>query len=506
MMDTVGSRGTLERNATRVLVIEDDPGVRANLVELIESEGMKAIGANDGRAGIELARAYAVSLVLCDVRMPGTNGFDVLRELRATPSTQLLPFIFLSAAADREHIREGMALGADDYITKPFTRGEVLTAIRARLGRAAQLAGTQQPKPCDGVIVEEPHMVRLYEQLDRASASSLGVLLLGETGVGKEVIARYVHDRSPRRAGPFVAINCAALSDGLIEAELFGHERGAYTGASSQRIGLLEAGAGGTVFLDEVGELPHSAQVKLLRVLEDRRVYRVGGRTSLPLDVRFVAATNRDLDRAVETGLFRADLLYRLNGYTVTIPALRERMKEVVPLALEFIRAACERSGRSDRPVLSASAVEALLAYAYPGNVRELRNALERAVALCEEDRIERAHLPASIADGAARVASANAAPSQAVASDRSGSNGLRGEVEALEKKRIVEALEQCGGNQTAAAVVLGISRRTLVSRLSTFELPRPRKRHPSEERRAPRELIAARAPAFLRPDARLPA
>jgi two-component system response regulator AtoC len=463
----------------RVLVIEDDPQVRSNLIELLENEGIRAIGADDGHAGIELARTNDVSLILCDVRMPGLNGFDVLRELRADPDTQAVPLIFLTGAADRLDVRSGMALGADDYITKPFTREEVLTAIRSRLGRIAQIAdglATRGAPPALEVVVVEPEMQRLHEQLDKIAGSMMSVLILGETGVGKEVVARRVHERSARRDRPFVAINCAALSDGLIEAELFGHERGAYTGASSSRMGLLEAAAGGTVFLDEVGELPPAMQVKLLRVLEDRRVYRVGGRTSLPLDVRFVAATNRDLELAVERGLFRADLLYRLNGFTVVVPSLRERRREIVPLALEFVRIVCEREERSERPVLSAAAIEALLSYGYPGNVRELRNALERAVALSERGRIERHHLPATISADAPRSRSVDVSACSG-ARERDASSGLRGEVEALERKRIVEALERCGGNQTAAAGVLGISRRTLVSRLSAFALPRPRKK-----------------------------
>jgi len=480
----------------RALVIEDDAVIRANILELLSEEGFHAVGADDGRAGIEMARGRDVSLVICDVRMRGVDGFRVLSELRTYPETRNIPFIFLTGAADRSDMRAGMNLGADDYVTKPFTRLELLAAVHSRLHRqdsSHQTPARARRSVLGGeVVVADPVMVALYDDAAKAAQSPLSVLVLGETGVGKEILARSVHDMSARRAGPFMALNCAALTESILESELFGHERGAFTGAVTAREGLFEAAAGGTVFLDEVGELPLSIQAKLLRVLEDRKVMRVGGRTPIEIDVRFVAATNRDLETAVASGAFREDLYYRLNGFPLTIPPLRSRRREVVPLALQFLQTACERVGRRDVPSLTGETVDLLVGYAWPGNVRELRNVIERAVVLGGEGCIEPHHLPAKLVAAVTRARAtlalapepvssspepARAEPARAEpAFDEHGGN-LRREVEDLERCRIVEALTRCAGNQTAAAERLGISRRTLVTRLAAYALPRPRRR-----------------------------
>ena len=317
----------------------------------------------------------------------------------------------------------------------------------------------------EGPVVQDETMRRVHSLIGRVASSNLSVLLLGETGVGKGVIAAEIHRRSTRQDGPFVQLNASALSETLLESELFGHERGAFTGANRSKQGLLEAAHGGTVFLDEIGDMPMSLQPKLLRVLEDRKVLRVGGLKEIPIDVRFVAATNRDLSAEVERGRFRQDLFYRINGMAIEIPPLRKRKEELIPLAEHFLEVALTNSGRSgEQLALSPRARSGLLAYDWPGNIRQLRNALERAVILAADGIVELEHLPDEVRERG-RVSSN--APLDVKLSP----------AEQEERQRIVEALEAHAGNQTRAADFLGISRRTLVKRLDTYRIPRPRKR-----------------------------
>jgi len=328
-------------------------------------------------------------------------------------------------------------------------------------------------RPDDGAVVRDPAMRALYEQAARAARSTISVLVLGETGVGKEVLARAVHDRSPRARGPFLELNCAALSPSLLEGELFGHEKNAFTGANQARPGLLESADGGTIFLDEVGELPSPVQVKLLRVLEDRKVLRIGGRTPRKLDVRFVAATNRDLEAEVARGSFRKDLYFRLNGVSFVIPPLRARVAEIASLAEQFLTAAGLTLDRTEPLRLSPDALGYLECYAWPGNVRELRNVIERAAVLSIGDVILPADLPGhltGVASGPVRTTGAEA-PTSAAAGQTPAPK------RPAECQRIMEALEQCAGNQTRAANLLGMSLRTLVNRLAEHDIPRPRKR-----------------------------
>ncbi|WP_437753371.1 sigma 54-interacting transcriptional regulator [Sorangium sp. So ce1389] len=367
-----------------------------------------------------------------------------------------------------------------------ITLGTAMLAIRRDPGEAA--AGQPPPARRAGaeIVVRAPVMQALHQQVDLVSKSLISVLLLGETGVGKEVLARAIHDSSPRASRPFLALNCAALSESLLESELFGHEKGAFTGAIEARPGLFESAAGGTVFLDELGELPQPTQVKLLRVIEARQVLRVGGRAPRSIDVRFVSATNRDLEAEMERGAFRQDLFFRLNGVALTIPPLRERVAEIAPLAEAFADSACRLMDRPRPPLLSAAVRSALERYPWPGNVRELRHVIERAVVLCAGETLLLEHLPDKLRDRGERrpapgapgvtdragVVSAGAGVVSGAARDRE-----RLDAEARERERIIAALEACGGNQTHAAAQLGISRRTLINRLEAFRLPRPRKK-----------------------------
>jgi two-component system response regulator AtoC len=476
-----------------ILVVEDDPSIRNNLVELLGEVGYDVASADNGVDGIALAKARVPGLVICDIMLPRADGYAVLHALREDSSTSSVPLIFLTAKGERSEVRLGMNLGADDYLTKPFTISEVLEAVSTRLRRHGEVlararhaaeqeaegaleATTPAYAPADGVVVLDPSMRALYDQASRAAATLINVLILGENGVGKEILARAIHNLSPRAKGPFVALNCAALTESLVQSELFGHEKGAFTGALHARAGLLESAAGGTLFLDEIGELPISMQSKLLRALEERKVMRIGARAEREIDVRFVAATNRDPEEEIVRGTFRQDLYFRLNGISLTIPPLRERTLEIPHLARMFlVRARAEQSA----PALSiaASTLALLEAYAWPGNVRELKNVIERGAVLCQGEQLLPQHLPPKLCDAAASrpPSAAPSAESAPLPRESSAPNPLRAPGD--ERKLILEALEECAGNQTRAAELLGISRRTLVSRLNDFDIPRPRKR-----------------------------
>jgi DNA-binding NtrC family response regulator len=320
-------------------------------------------------------------------------------------------------------------------------------------------------------VVQDPAMIRLHEVIDRVALGNISVLLLGETGSGKEILAEAMHNRSPRHARPLLRLNCAALSESLLESELFGHEKGAFSGAVAAKPGLLETAEGGTVFLDELGDMPPALQAKLLRVLEERKVTRVGGLKARPIDVRFISATHHDLDADSARGVFRQDLFYRLNGISLVVPPLRERVAEIQPLAELFIARVARELGRS-APRLAPSALQLLMAHPWPGNIRELRNVIERAVLLAPGGELRPEHL--SLAPGKAALPAATAAVEPAAAADEVGPTP---EAEPDERSRIVAALQACAGNQTQASRMLGISRGTLVSRLAEYAIPRPRKR-----------------------------
>lgn len=379
------------------------------------------------------------------------------------------------AETDRIGRGESFAVGIGDVITL----GTVRACIRRGRAKSADdvkvLASPEEP------VLVDPVMKALVAEARRAARGDLPVLLLGETGVGKEVLARYIHRASRQINGKFVVLHVAAMSETLLESELFGYEKGAFTGATEARAGIIESADGGTVLLDELGEIPLGLQVKLLRVLEERSVTRIGARKPRPVDVRFIAATHRDLEAQIAQGQFRADLYYRINGISLRIPPLRERRADISAIADALLEAACRRLDRSAVPILSNEVLRIFEHHDWPGNVRELRNVMDRVAVFCDGPVVEAAHLPKTMVENALipetpapRVrseATAVVEVSAPVAAEE-----FRSVVEDLDRRRVLDALAACGGNQTRAAEMLGMSRRTLVARLDAYGLPRPRK------------------------------
>jgi two-component system response regulator AtoC len=456
----------------RALIIDDENGIRTSLGLILEDEGYDVVKAADADEGLREARAGRFDLVLCDVRMPRRSGLDVLPELiLAQPDATVL---MMSAFGQVDQALEAVRKGAYDYLAKPFQAEELLLAIgkaeeRERLRREnRQLRRELSHGGHDGALVAASAAMReIYELVERAAEFKTTVLVTGESGVGKEVVARAVHGLSDRADEPFVPVNCGAIPESLIESELFGHVRGAFTGAESEARGMFREADGGTLFLDEIGELPLSTQVKLLRVLQEEEVRPVGASKSHPVDVRILAATARDLEQMVEAGTFRADLYYRLNVFRLHIPPLRERREDVPVLADQLLAALSRRMGKPVAP-LDREAVASLCEHAWPGNVRELENTLERALILAREGRVTRDLFPFAGAAVASSLPSptpsdAPVGPLEDLSIKRHG--------RALEDRLIRLALARTGGNRTRAAQLLEISARALQYKLKEYAI-----------------------------------
>lgn len=447
-----------------VLVIDDESGILDTLRILLKKEGFEVATAQGGKAGLEAIRTVAPDIVLTDVRMPQVTGLDILQAVKEIDA--MTPVLLMTAQASLQSAMQAVNAGAFYYLQKPFANDELIAILRRacefrqirvenRQLKAEIRKGGARP------VVTRPigksrRFTEILRLADIVAPTDSTVLIEGESGTGKEVLARYIHDASTRAAGPFMSINCGALPETLLESELFGHVKGSFTGAVRDKQGLFAAARGGTFFMDEVGEMPASLQVKLLRVLQQREVIPVGATEALPVDVRIIAATNRDLEEEVRRGNFRSDLFYRINVIAATLPPLRERREDLILLIEQFLGdLAADR--KEDPKALSAEALDAVMVYEWPGNVRELQNALEHAVVLSKGSLLDPQHLPERI----------TRRKKEPLVAERGQVNPS---LDMIERAYIMFVLQAEGGNKTRAAEALGIDPSTLYRKLSRYE------------------------------------
>jgi two-component system response regulator FlrC len=447
-----------------VLVVDDQPAFRRLLVRVLVDDGYQVTEARDGREALELARKTPFHLVLSDIRMPGLDGVELLDKLQAEVPATLV--VLLTAFGSVPAAVDAMKKGAFDYLTKPLADPDELRVVVARAMAHRRLVDAQEAMAPvdhdDEPVHAHATMVAVVAAARRVALVDATVLLTGESGTGKEVVARLIHARSSRAERPFVAVNCAALAEGLLDSELFGHERGAFTGADRQHRGRFEVADGGTLLLDEVGEMSPALQAKVLRVLQERTFERVGGTATLHVDVRVIVATHRDLHAEVARGRFREDLYYRLAVVPLHLPPLRDRGDDVLLLARHFLAMVSRRYGRAE-PVLTPAARQALLAYPWPGNVRELANVVERAVVL-SDDR------PGHVLELAPQDLWLGPALAPAAGQRGSGADQPLN-LHELERQAILRALDEAAGNRKQAAELLGIGLRTLQYKLNEYGL-----------------------------------
>lgn len=444
----------MEPHSIRVLVVDDETNFRKLLVRELERRGHQTSAAKDGAEALDLLQVDAADIVLLDLKMPGLDGIEVMRRLKDQPDPPEV--IVMTGYGSVPTAIEAVKLGAYDYVTKPCKIEKLDLLVRKAFEKRrlssenlllrSKLQSTQE---WSGLITQSPKMLEVLKLINRAAPTDSSVLILGESGTGKELVARAIHGRSPRKDGPFVAIHCGGLQREILKSELFGHERGAFTGAHTTKPGLFEMADKGTVLLDEIGEMPLESQVKLLRALETQSFYRVGGTQLRQVDVRVVSSTNKDLAEAVRQGQFRQDLFYRINSVSITLPPLRERPEDICLLADHFL---------ADRPSLSPlklseDAANALARYGWPGNVRELKHVIQRALMLAPGELIELQDLPLDIQ-----------------ASGQEGEPEPR-RLDAQERKHIVDILQQVKGHRGRAASILGIDPKTLYRKVLTYQI-----------------------------------
>jgi len=435
----------------RILIVDDDASQRSLLESFLTSQGFEVVPVASGEQALEILRNEEISLMVSDVRMPGISGLETLR--RARKEHAVLPVLLVTAYADIREAVGAMRDGAVNYLTKPIDLDELLASVRQATGLAKDtpLKFSEDKQLPGYVVARSPLMQALFRDASLIATSESRILLTGESGVGKEVLADVIHAWSHRSSGQLVKVNCAAIPETLLESELFGHEKGAFTGAVAQRIGRFEQANGGTIFLDEIGEMSPKLQAKLLQVTQDGRFQRVGSNTEIQTNARILAATNRNLEEEVKTGRFREDLFYRLNVVELNIPPLRERREDILPLASLFITEFTHGRAR-----FASSVADCLERYSWPGNVRELRNAMERAALLSQSELILPDNLPARVR--AAAEQSATVEPGDAE------------RLEEIERQAILQTLQKHSFNRTETAIALGISRRALIYKIQRLK------------------------------------
>jgi DNA-binding NtrC family response regulator len=451
----------------KILVVDDELNMRLVLKALLNKEGYDVATASDGIEALKVLKSGGVEVVVTDLRMPKLDGVGLLeRVIRDYPST---PVIIITAHGTIATAVDALKKGAFDYITKPFERDELKNiihkAIRTRRLNDEELLVSPDDIDRQGIIGTSEPMLKIYDTIKRVAPTTTTVLISGETGTGKDLIAYAIHRNSPRRDNPFVKINCAAIAENLIESELFGYERGAFTGAVSTKPGRFELADKGTLFLDEVGEIPRDMQVKLLRVIQDHEFERVGGLRTIKVDVRLIAATNRNLLQDVKDGRFREDLYYRLNVFPTHLPPLRERIEDILPLTDYFIE---KFNGKLDREVkhIDSRVKDVLVSYDWPGNIRELENFIERIVLMAGGDTITFEDIPPEWKSAAETIS-----VSQRGGQKKPFKDFVKGHMEEVEKQSIIQCLEEVGGNVTKAAQRLGLSRKGLQLKMIKYNL-----------------------------------
>lgn len=466
----------MDLTSKKILIVDDDDNMREAMIETVSRMGVSVDYALDGQEGFEKASRTMYDLIISDMRMPVVDGMGMLNLL--TGAGIQTPLCFVTAFGTVNNAVDALKLGAYDYILKPFAP-EVIEELVRRVLELEDTAPSSKRKK-NTAIFRSAFMAQLFSLARDVAASEATVLITGESGTGKEVFARYIHENSSRKNGPFVAVNCAALPDNLIESELFGYEKGAFTGAMNRKPGKFELADGGTILLDELGEIPLHLQAKLLRVLQEKEIERLGGTKPVRINVRILATTNRDLKKEVEAGNFREDLYYRLNVISIELPPLRDRKDDIMELASFFIEKYCQINGKN-RCRLGDDAASAMMDYDWPGNVRELEHTVERAVVLCRDDMITEKNLflhgitinqfimDKSEMQTASEGESQEDAEQPQTSAPKQTVQSLTGTIADMERELILNTLKQTDGNRTKAADLLGITVRTLRNKLNEY-------------------------------------